>query len=116
MRYFVLIFVICCVAVIGIAGRRGHLSRKPPLYVFPDMKRQLKLRPQTPNDFFPNGTSSQLAPAGTVARREPLHVGNQLVYSYEDSPVFSGRVAGTTNFVDVNPFPINATLLKRGQQ
>ena len=57
MRYFLLIFVVCVAAVIGIAGKRGTLSRKTPLYIFPDMKRQLKLRPQSPNDFFENGVS-----------------------------------------------------------
>src|SRR5947209_16615385 len=98
MRYFLLIFVLCVAAVIGIAGKRGTLSRKPPIYIFPDMKRQLKLRPQTPNDFFENGVSSQLPPAGTVSRAKPILVGDRVVYPYEDSPVFSGRVSGATNF------------------
>src|SRR3954468_11785610 len=116
MRYFHLIFVVCVAAVIGIAGRRGTFSRKPPLYIFPDMKRQLKLRPQTPNDFFENGVSSQLPPAGTVARAKPIPAGNRMVYPYEDSPVLSGRVSGTTNFVETNPMPVTAQLLKRGQE
>src|SRR5580765_7286496 len=116
MRYFLLIFVLCIAAVIGIAGKRGTFSRKPPLYIFPDMKRQLKLRPQTPNGFFENGVSSQLPPAGTVARAKPIQVGDRMVYPYEDSPVLTGRVAGTTNFVETNPFPVTAQLLKRGQQ
>jgi hypothetical protein len=116
MRYFILIFVVCVLAAIGIAGKRGSLSRKPPLYVFPDMRRQLKLRPQTPNDFFANGTSSQLAPDGTVARTQPVQVGDQLVYPYEDSPVFSGFATGTTNYVDNNPFPLTVQFLERGKQ
>src|ERR1700716_2268078 len=100
MRYFLLIFVVCVAAVIGIAGKRGTLSRKTPIYIFPDMKRQLKLRPQTPNDFFQNGVSSQLPPEGTVARGKTTMVGVTAVYPYEDSPVFSGRVSGRTNFVE----------------
>ena len=116
MRYFLLIFVVCVAAVIGIAGKRGTLSRKPPLYIFPDMKRQLKLRPQTPNDFFENGISSQLPPAGTVVHAKPTMVAGQAVYPYEDSPVFTGREAGTTNFVATNPFPVTDQLLKRGQE
>jgi hypothetical protein len=116
MRYFILIFIVCVAAAIGIAGKRGSFSRKTPLYVFPDMRRQLKLRPQTPNDFFPNGTSSQLAPDGTVARSQPVQVGNQLVYAYEDSPVFTGFITGTTNYVENNPFPLTAQLLERGRQ
>ncbi|HXT12355.1 MAG TPA: cytochrome c [Candidatus Angelobacter sp.] len=116
MRYFLLIFVVCVAAVIGIAGKRGSLSRKTPLYIFPDMKRELKLRPMEPNDFFPNGVSSQLPPEGTFARSKPLMVGDKAVYPYEDSPVWTGCEPGTTNFVDTNPFPITETLLRRGQE
>ena len=116
MRYFLLIFAVCCVAVIGIAGKRGTLSRKPPIYIFPDMKRQLKLRPQTPNDFFANGVSSQLPPPGTVAHSKPIVVGNETVYAWSDSPVITGRATGTTNFVETNPLPVTAQLLARGRQ
>jgi mono/diheme cytochrome c family protein len=120
MRYFLLIFGIAVVAVLAIAGRRfddgGTISRKPPLYIFPDMDRQLKLRPQEPNAFFANGVSSQLPVEGTVARAKPIQVGDTAVYSYEDSPVYTGRVPGTTNFVETNPFPITAQLLQRGHQ
>jgi hypothetical protein len=116
MRYFLLIFVVCVAAVIGIAGKRGTMSRKTPLYIFPDMKRQLKLRPMEPNDFFENGVSSQLPPAGTVARTKPTLVNNEPVYAYEDSPVFTGHIPGTTNYVENNPFPITRPLLNRGQE
>src|SRR5436190_365629 len=107
MRYFLLIFAVCVVAVIGMAGRRGTMSRKTPLYIFPDMKRQLKLRPQTPNEFFANGTSSQLPPAGTVSRGKPILVNNRWVFPYEDSPVFNGRLTGTTNFIENNPLRVS---------
>ena len=116
MRYFLLIFVVCVAAVVGIAGKRGTMSRKTPIYIFPDMKRQLKLRPQTPNDFFENGVSSQLPPAGTMARSKPTMVDAQAVYPYEDSAVFTGKTPGTTNYVATNPFPVTTQLLKRGQE
>jgi hypothetical protein len=116
MRYFLLIFVVCVAAVVGIAGRRGTLSRKTPLYIFPDMRLQLKLEPQKPNDFFTNGTTSQLPPPGTVARSKTILVGDRAVYPYEDSPVLTGFVSGTTNYVQTNPFPITHQLLLRGQE
>lgn len=116
MRYFLLLFVVCVAAVIGIAGFQGSHSRKTPLYIFPDMKRQLKLRPEAPNNFFANGTTSQLPPEGTVARSKPVLVNGEPVYSYEDSPVYTGFTSGTTNFVETNPFPITPQLLKRGQE
>ena len=119
MRYFLTIFGLLVLLVLLIAGRRGDLSRRPPIEVFPDMDRQLKLRPQTASGFFPNGLSSQLAPPGTIARSEPIQVGDQGIYPFEDAPVNTGRPAGqgnTTNFIALNPLPVTAQLLARGQQ
>jgi mono/diheme cytochrome c family protein len=116
MRYYFTIFGLCVVATVGILGFRGHHFRKPSLYIFPDMEWQLKLRPQKPNAFFANGLSSQLPVAGTVPRSTPIQTAGGPVYLYEDAPINTGRVVGTTNFVEVNPMPITAALLKRGQQ
>ena len=98
MRYLITIALIGAAlgaAIVGIAGFRGEMSRNTPIEIFPDMNRQAKLRPQQPDKFFPNGISSQLPPAGTVAEAKPLKVGDTLVYPYEDSPVYTGRAAGT---------------------
>jgi mono/diheme cytochrome c family protein len=116
MRYFLLLFGIAVLATLLIAGRRGDLTRNRPIQIFPDMKRQLKLRPQTANSFFANGLSSQLPQPGTIAQEKPLRVGGQAVYSFDDVPVNTGRVPGTTNFVELNPLPVTASLLARGQQ
>lgn len=99
-----------------IAGLQGRTSRKPPLEVFSDMDRQEKLRPQEPNGFFTNGVSSQLPPSGTIARSEPIKTTSGDVYAFEDSPVNTGKVTGTTNFVDNNPLPLNGELLARGRE
>ncbi len=116
MRYFLAIFALCMIATIGSLGLRGHHFRKPPLYIFPDMEWQLKLRPQKPNGFFANGISSQLPPPGTIARSAPIPTAAGPVYPYQDAAVNTGRTPGTTNFVELNPMPITAGLLKRGQQ
>lgn len=105
MRYFVLSLLLLGVAVISIAGFRGDKSRRAPIEIFPDMVRQARLRPQAQNNFFPDHISSQLPVAGTIARGTP----------YEDTPVNTGRVAGTTNFIDVIPVPVTETLLVRGR-
>jgi mono/diheme cytochrome c family protein len=116
MRYFLVIFGVCVLAVMGVAGKRGSLSRKPPLEVFPDMKRQLKLRPMVPNGFFANGVSSQLPVAGTIARSQPVSTAAGLVYPYQETPAFTGRVTGTTNFVETNPLAVTGQLLQRGRE
>ncbi len=111
----IILILLTVVAVgVGIDARHGRLSRHPPVEVFPDMDRQLKLRPAQPNDFFTNGLSSQLPPPGTIARSEPIQTVNGPVYAFEDAPVNTGRVTGTTNFVETNPLPVTGQLLQRG--
>jgi len=100
---------------VGILGFQGSQMRKPPFELFPDMDRQAKLRPQEPNHFFANGISSQLPPAGTVARSQPIHTVNGDVYAFEDSPVNTGKISGSTNFVETNPLLVNEALLQRGR-
>ena len=106
MRYLLLGFALICLVVVSLAGFRGSLSRRPPIEVFPDMDRQPKFSPQHPNAFFANGFSSQLPVAGAIARGAP----------YEDVPVNTGLMSGTTNFVETNPLPVTVELLKRGQE
>ena len=110
MRYFLLIFGLSIVLVMTIAGRRyddgGPISRRPPIEIFPDMDRQPKLRPETRDNFFPDQLSSQLPVPGTIARGTP----------YEDSPANTGRITGTTNFVETIPVPVTEQLIARGQQ
>src|ERR1700722_11673883 len=110
MRYFLLLFFLSCFAVVAICGFRGSHSRRPQIELFPDMVRQNKVRPQTPSEFFPDQHASRLIPAGTVPRGGPyvingqeLQVDGKPVYPYEESPVNTGKIAGTTNWVAVNP-------------
>ncbi len=116
MRYFLITLGVCVLAVGGILGRRGSHFRKPPLFIFPDMEWQLKLRPQKENGFFTNGLSSQLPVPGTIARSVPLATAGGPVFPFEDASVNTGHITGTTNFVENNPLSITAALLKRGQQ
>jgi mono/diheme cytochrome c family protein len=116
LPYIILILLTGVAVGVGIAGRQGRMSRKPPIEVFPDMDRQLKLRPAQPNDFFTNGLSSQLPPRGTIARSQPVQTVNGAVWPFEDAPVNTGRVTGTTNFVETNLLPVTGPLLQRGRE
>jgi mono/diheme cytochrome c family protein len=106
MRYFLAAFVLTVALVVGVLGFRGDLKRQPPLEIFPDMKRQAKLRPQTIANFFPDAMSSRQFVPGTIARGTP----------YADTPVNTGRITGTTNFVETIPVPITEELMARGKQ
>jgi len=123
MRYFLLLLLLTGIAVVGVCGLRGSHTRRPTIELFPDMVRQNKVRPQTPSDFFGDEHSSRLAPAGTVARTgpyvingQPLIIDGKPVYAYEDSPVNTGKIPGTTNFITDNPLPLTRQLLDRGEQ
>jgi mono/diheme cytochrome c family protein len=119
MRYILSILLIGAaigVVVFGTFGLQGKMSRKPPMELFPDMDRQAKLRPMEPNHFFANGVSSQLPPAGTVARSQPIETASGVVYRFEDSPVNTGRITGTTNFIETNPLAVNEALIQRGRE
>jgi mono/diheme cytochrome c family protein len=107
MRYFILILSLCTVLVMVIAGKRGSISRRSPIEIFPDMNRQPKLKAQSVDNFFADGRASRPPIAGTIAR-EDTH--------YEDIPVNTGRVPGTTNFVETIPVPVTAQLLERGHE
>jgi hypothetical protein len=93
MRYVLLVMALSGLLIGLVAGKRGDTSRRPPIEVFPDMDRQPKLRPQTGNDFFKDGFSSQLPVAGTIARGAP----------YQDTPENTGKIPGTTNWVETIP-------------
>jgi mono/diheme cytochrome c family protein len=106
MRYFLAGLALLVVAVLSVAGFRGGASRRPPLELFSDMVRQAKVRPQTPGGFFPDGRLSRLEVPGTIARGAP----------YQDLPLHTGRVPGTTNFVELNVLPTTAATLARGRE
>src|SRR5258706_182260 len=106
MRYFLLVFGVIVISVMVVAGKRGDMTRRPPIELFPDMDRQPKLRPQAANSFFKDGLSSQPAVAGTVGRGSP----------WEESTENTGKIPGTTNWVQTIPVPVTHQLLARGQQ
>ncbi|HEY1170619.1 MAG TPA: cytochrome c [Verrucomicrobiae bacterium] len=106
MKYFFGFLVLAVVSVLLIAGRRGDHSSKPPIEVIPDMDRQPKLRPQAGNNFFGDGKSSQVKVEGTIARGS----------HYEDNAVNTGKITGTTNWVELIPVQVTAQLMARGHE
>ena len=112
---FALIGAALGAAIVGMAGFRGGLSRKPPIEIFADMDQQAKLQPQRPAAIVANGVSSQLPVPGTVARSQPIQTVDGTAYLFQDAPVNTGRIVGTTNFVETNPLPVNAHLIARGR-
>jgi mono/diheme cytochrome c family protein len=66
LRGFFLIFLLIGVAMVAFLGFRGKKSSGPPVEVFPDMVRQVKVRPQAPLGFFADNRGMRPPVAGTV--------------------------------------------------
>src|SRR6516225_4882155 len=66
LRGFLVIFVLCTIAILAVFGFRGEKGTQPPTEIFPDMVRQMKVRAQAPLDFFADGRGPRLPVAGTV--------------------------------------------------
>lgn len=120
MRYFIIGILLLGIAAASLAGFRGSKSRKPPIEVFPDMDRQMGHRPQTTDGFFSDGRSSRLPVPGTIDRSAPYRLStadtNLVAFPFQDLPVNTGRVTGTTNFVENNPFEITPRFIARGRE
>ncbi len=106
IRYIFLALGLVGVSILLVAGKRGDLSRRPPIELFPDMDRQPKLRPQAGTDLFGDGFTSRLPVDGTVARGS----------AYQDTPLNTGKIPGTTNWVEAIPLPVTQKLMARGQE
>ncbi len=66
LRAFLVIFVLCGIALVAVFGFRGQKSTGSPLEIFPDMVRQPKVRAQAPLQFFADGRGPRLPVNGTV--------------------------------------------------
>ena len=66
LRGFLVIFLLCTIAILAVFGFRGQTSTGPPLELFPDMVRQMKVRAQAPLNFFADGRGPRLPVADTV--------------------------------------------------
>lgn len=106
MPRFLVILLLLTASLAAVAGWRGCASRKPPIELFADMVRQPKMRPQSPSGFFPDRFGARLPVPGTVARGS----------AWADLPLYTGRVPGTTNFVETNPLSFTPALLARGRE
>lgn len=73
-RYFFLSLVLAIVAVVSIAGFRGHHFSKPPFEIFPDMNYQDKVKDQVTSAFFADGVASRPPVEGTVAIEMPAKI------------------------------------------
>jgi mono/diheme cytochrome c family protein len=106
MRYVYLAFGLLLVLVVSLAGFRGSKFTSPPIEIFDDMDRQLKVKAQSASRFFADGRADRPTPANTVARG----------HLDADDAFFRARNAAG-EFVAGYPesLTVDETLLRRGQ-
>jgi mono/diheme cytochrome c family protein len=91
-------------ATMLLAGCSNFPSREPPIWFWPDMKKQDKFKPQMSSVYFSDGRTSRRPVEGTVSRE-----------SYRaDLPYSTGRNADNT-YVARNPEPLTKETILRGQ-
>jgi mono/diheme cytochrome c family protein len=66
LRGFLLIFVLTGIALVAFLGFRGRKTSGSPIELFPDMVRQMKVRAQSPSNFYADGRGSRMPIEGTV--------------------------------------------------
>ncbi len=76
MRYFLWLYALSVVTIVSILGFQGDKFKKPPLEVFPDMDRQLKLLEQSETRLFADRRADRLPPVGVVSRGDARDLGN----------------------------------------
>ncbi len=92
------------IAAMALSGCARMTTEKPPIQVFPDMKRQPKYKSQAESGFFPDGRAARQPVPGTVAQGQLK--GDEGYYTGAADGMYVGR----------NPLPITAELLARGQE
>lgn len=114
MRWFFLIlFAMAVMLAVGI-GPRGEKFSRPPLYVFPDMDWQYKLKFQKDSDFFENGQGARKPVGGTVP------IGYEFPLTKESAAPSEYFLNGTFGDFYGDGMPaevtVDDTLLQRGHQ
>lgn len=125
--------------VLGAGGCRGDRSDAPPRQFFPDMDDGPKWRPQTRSEFYADGRTMRLPPAGTVPFGPLLHAGVVFMEPpewaqttlhardaalKEDDRLYKGQEGAgvdekgnaVVHYVEKIPIPVTQALLARGQQ
>jgi hypothetical protein len=129
LRGFLVIFLLCTIAILAVFGFRGQTSTGPPLELFPDMVRQMKVRAQAPLSFFADGRGPRLPVAGTVpigyempTKSEALNTSTAIgSYSHPRASFSAGTDYYNTGKMGDHwgtgiPLEVTRELMGRGQQ
>jgi len=92
-------------AATALTGCSNFPSRQPPIWVWWDMKKQDKYKPQAESAFFADGRASRAPVSGTVAQE-----------LYRPDTAFSTGINTDGTYVARNPLPLTKETLLEGQR
>jgi mono/diheme cytochrome c family protein len=125
LRGFLLISLLITLAGVAVLGFRGEKTTNEPWEIFPDMVRQMKVRAQSPLQFFADGRGPRLPINGTVP------IGYEMPKSETSSPTVGAQMLPSgfsvgTDYADTGkmgnnwgtgiPVPVTPELIERGRQ
>ena len=123
LRGFLLISLLLTIAAVAVLGFRGEKTTNEPWEIFPDMVRQMKVRAQSPLNFFADGRGPRMPVSGTMpigyempkaqtpgAPESHSAVGFSVGTDYIDT----GKIG--TNWGTGIPVPVTAQLVQRGRE
>ena len=133
LRGFLLISLLITIAAVAVLGFRGEKTTNEPWEIFPDMVRQMKVRAQSPLNFFADGRGSRMPVNGTVPIGYEMPKALPKVWSWSPaspSPTpewypSQGFSVGTdyfdtgkmgNNWGTGIPIPVTPQLLQRGRE
>ncbi len=121
LRGFLLISLLLTIAAVAVLGFRGEKTTNEPWEIFPDMVRQMKVRAQSPLNFFADGRGPRLPVNGTVP------IGYEMPKAQPPEAPESRPITGFsvgTDYIDTGkmgdkwgtgiPVPVTPQLLQRG--
>jgi mono/diheme cytochrome c family protein len=126
LRGFLLISLLLTIAAIAVLGFRGEKTTNEPWEIFPDMVRQMKVRAQSPLNFFADGRGPRMPVAGTAPIGYEMPKGETVAPpAAPESHPAAGFSVGT-DYLDTGkmgdrwgtgiPVPVTPQLLQRGRE
>ncbi|HEX4639293.1 MAG TPA: cytochrome c [Chthoniobacterales bacterium] len=125
LRGFLLICLLITIASVAVLGFRGQKTTNEPWEIFPDMVRQMKVRAQSPLNFFADGRGPRMPINGTVPIGYEMPKSQPAPAPAIQSHLNAGFSVGT-DYIDTGkmgnnwgtgiPIPVTHQLLQRGQE
>src|SRR5438270_7612320 len=123
LRGFLLICLLVTIAAVAVLGFRGEKTTNEPWEIFPDMVRQMKVRAQSPLNFFADGRGSRMPINGTVPIGYEMPKPQPSAGAVESHSI--GGFSVGTDYIDTGkmgnnwgtgiPIPVAPQLLQRGR-